>query len=94
MANAKLTMTIDCGSAVSPWEGYLNEHRDQHLNELLDLLRIPSISSLSDHRPHVREAAEWVEARMQAAGIESVRVMPTGGQPVVYGDWLHAPGKP
>lgn len=87
-------MTIDCGSAVSPWEGYLNGHRDQHLNELLDLLRIPSISSLSDHRPHVREAAEWVEARMQAAGIESVRVMPTGGHPVVYGDWLHAPGKP
>ncbi|NIR15500.1 MAG: M20 family dipeptidase, partial [Desulfobacterales bacterium] len=79
---------------MSPWEGYLNEHRDQHLNELLDLLRIPSISSLSDHRPHVREAAEWVEARMQAAGIESVRVMPTGGHPVVYGDWLHAPGKP
>jgi acetylornithine deacetylase/succinyl-diaminopimelate desuccinylase-like protein len=79
---------------MSPWENYLNEHRDQYLKELLDFLRIPSISSLSDHRPHVQAAAEWVEARMKAAGIESVRIMPTGGQPVVYGDWLHAPGKP
>jgi acetylornithine deacetylase/succinyl-diaminopimelate desuccinylase-like protein len=77
-----------------PWEDYLIEHREQHLSELLDFLRIPSISSLSDHRPHVQEAAEWVEARMQTAGIQSVRVMPTGGHPVVYGDWVHAPGKP
>jgi acetylornithine deacetylase/succinyl-diaminopimelate desuccinylase-like protein len=44
--------------------------------------------------PDVQRAAEWVEARMKAAGIESARIMPTGGHPVVYGDWLHAPGKP
>ena len=68
---------------MSPWENHLNEHKDQYLNELLDFLRIPSISSLSDHRPHVQEAAQWVEARMKAAGIQSVRIMPTGGHPVV-----------
>ena len=79
---------------MSPWERYLNEHRDRFLVELFHFLRIPSISSLSDHKPHVQAAAEWVEARMKAAGIESVRIMPTGGLPVVYGDWLHAPGKP
>jgi acetylornithine deacetylase/succinyl-diaminopimelate desuccinylase-like protein len=79
---------------MSSWEKHLIEYRDQYLDELLDFLRIPSISSLSDHRPHVQEAAEWVEARMKAAGIQSVRIMPTGGHPVVYGDWLHAPGKP
>ena len=79
---------------MSSWENHLMEHRDQYLDELLDFLRIPSISSLSDYRPHVQEAAEWVEARMKAAGIQSVRIMPTGGHPVVYGDWLHAPGKP
>ena len=79
---------------MSPWENYLNEHKDQYLKELLDFLRIPSISSLSDYWHHVQTGAEWVEARMKAAGIESVRIMPTGGQPVVYGDWLHAPGKP
>ncbi len=77
-----------------PWETYLNEHKDQFINELLEFLRIPSISSLPDHMPDVQQAAEWVEARMKRAGIESVRIMPTGGHPVVYGDWLHAEGKP
>ena len=76
------------------WETYLNEHRDQLINELLEFLRIPSISSLSDHVPDVQRAAEWLEAKMKAAGIESVRIMPTGGHPVVYGDWLHTPGRP
>src|SRR5690606_27810305 len=39
-------------------------------------------------------AAEWVAARLQTAGIEGVQILPTGGHPVVYGEWLHAPGKP
>ena len=77
-----------------PWENYLNNRRDQFISELLLFLRIPSISSLPDHTPHVHKAAEWVEARMREAGIESTQVMQTGGHPVVYGDWLHAPGKP
>jgi len=76
------------------WEAHLNEHRDQFINELLEFLRIPSISCLPDHIPHVKRAAEWLEARLKAAGIESVRIMPTGGHPVIYGDWLHASGRP
>jgi acetylornithine deacetylase/succinyl-diaminopimelate desuccinylase-like protein len=76
------------------WETYLNEHRDQFISELLEFLRIPSISSLPDHIPDVQRAAEWLEARMEATGIESVRIMPTGGHPVIYGDWLHASGRP
>ncbi len=40
------------------------------------------------------QAGEWVAARMRQAGIENVRTLPTGGHPVVYGEWLHAPGKP
>lgn len=76
------------------WEAYLDEHRERYMRELKEFLRIPSISSLSDHRPHVNKAAEWIEARMAGAGIESVQIMQTGGHPVVYGDWLHAPGKP
>ena len=77
-----------------PWENYLNEHKEQFLKELLDFLRIPSISSEPDHEPHVQRAAEWLEARMKRVGIEAVQIMPTGGQPAVYGEWLHAPGKP
>jgi len=79
---------------MNQWENYLKKHQDQRINELLEFLRIPSISGLSDHTPYVRMAAEWLEKRMIAAGIESVRIMPTDGHPVVYGDWLHAVGKP
>ena len=77
-------------NAMVAWETYLNEHRDQFINELLEFLRIPSISSLPDHASDVQRAAEWLEARMKAADIESVRIMPTGGHAVVYGEWLRA----
>lgn len=76
------------------WRTYLDEQQDRFLAELLDFLRIPSISALPQHAGDVQQAADWVAERMRAAGIESVQVLPTGGHPVVYGDWLHAPGKP
>ena len=76
------------------WETYLIQQKERFLNELIDFLRIPSISALSTHVQDVQRAAQWVEARMKAAGIESVRIMPTGGHPVVYGEWVRAPGKP
>ena len=76
------------------WESYLTEHNEGFLDELLEFLRIPSISALPAHAAEVKRAAQWVETRMKAAGIESVRIMPTGGHPVVYGEWLHAKGKP
>ncbi|MDB4896076.1 MAG: peptidase [Firmicutes bacterium] len=79
---------------MSKWAGYLTEQRPRFLNEMLDFLRIPSISSLPEHATDVQHAADWVAARMTAAGIEGVRLLPTGGHPVVYGEWLHAPGKP
>ena len=79
---------------MTTWQTYLDEHEDQYLNELLDFLRIPSISGLSENAPDVRRAGEWVMARCQAAGLENVEMMETGGHPVVYADWLHAPGKP
>lgn len=76
------------------WENYLKNHRDRFIEELLEFLRIPSVSGLSVHKRDVMTAAEWVENRMTAAGIESVRIMPTEGHPVVFGEWLHAAGKP
>ena len=76
------------------WEAYLDENKLRHQNELFEFLRIPSISSLPSHAPDVERAAQWVKDRMTAAGIESVRILPTGGHPVVYGEWLHAEDKP
>ena len=76
------------------WETYLNDNQGRYLEELKDFLRIPSISSLSEHLPDVERAAEWLVARLTKAGLEEVAVLPTGGHPVVYGQWLKAPGKP
>ena len=79
---------------MTKWSTYLDEHQDQFQHELMDFLRIPSISSLPDHAGDVQAAGEWVAARMQTAGIEGIQILPTGGHPVVYGEWLHAEGKP
>jgi acetylornithine deacetylase/succinyl-diaminopimelate desuccinylase-like protein len=79
---------------MATWENYLSKNKERLISELLEFLRIPSISALPAHMGDVQRAAQWVEGRMKAAGIESVRILPTGGHPVVYGDWLHAPGKP
>jgi acetylornithine deacetylase/succinyl-diaminopimelate desuccinylase-like protein len=79
---------------MASWEEYLVRNKERFLNELMGFLRIPSISALPAHRPDVDRAAAWLEARLKAGGLESVRVMPTGAHPVVYGEWLRAPGKP
>lgn len=73
---------------------YLAENQQRYLDDLDALLSIPSISSLPEHAEDVRSAAEWVAERLKSAGIEAVRTLETGGHPVVYGEWLHAEGKP
>ncbi|MEZ4608539.1 MAG: dipeptidase [Deinococcales bacterium] len=78
----------------SHWQDYLNEHKARFEVELLDFLRIPSISSLPEHAPDVMRAGQWVADRLVKAGLENVKLMPTDGHPVVYADWLHAAGKP
>jgi len=80
--------------ATDKWQDYLKKHQGRFLEELQDFLRIPSISALPDHRSDVENAGQWVAQRLTNAGIEHVEVLPTEGHPVVYGDWLHAPGKP
>jgi acetylornithine deacetylase/succinyl-diaminopimelate desuccinylase-like protein len=77
-----------------PAIGYIEERREASVEELKDFVRIPSISTKSEHREDVRKAAEWLVGRMQGIGLEGARVMPTAGHPVVYAEWLKAPGKP
>ena len=76
------------------WEKYLIANRDRHINELLDFIRIPSISALPENAKDVQAVGRWTAGRLERAGLENVAVLPTGGHPVVYGDWLHAPGRP
>ncbi len=79
---------------MAKWKEYLEDNGSGYLDELCDFLRIPSISSLPEHAENVRQAADWVADRLKVAGIEEVQVLPTDGHPVVYGQWLHAPGSP
>lgn len=81
-------------SHLAKLNAYFSEHRDTHLKELNDFLRIPSISSLSEHKQDMQVAASWLAAAMKRINLENISIDETGGHPVVYGDWLHAPGKP
>jgi acetylornithine deacetylase/succinyl-diaminopimelate desuccinylase-like protein len=73
---------------------YIDSKRDEHLNELKELLRIPSVSTKSEHKQDIERAAHWVAEKLRAAGLENVELSPTKMHPVVYGESLHAPGKP
>src|SRR5438874_7655188 len=73
---------------------YARDNQQRFLSELKDLLRIPSISTLEEHKSDVRKAAEFVDNELRRIGMENVEVIPTNGHPLVYADWLHAAGKP
>ncbi len=73
---------------------YVNDNQDRFLAELFDWLRIPSVSALQQHNGDVRRAGEWVVDKLNEIGFENVGLKETTGHPAVYGDWLHAPGRP
>ena len=73
---------------------YVAQHESRLLEELLEFLRIPSISTLPEHDADVQRAAEFTAASLRAAGMENVEVIATAKHPLVYADWMHAPGKP
>jgi len=78
----------------SPVDLYVEKNEARFLDELLSFLRIPSISTLPEHKQDVARAARFVADALKTAGIENVEIVPTAKHPLVYGDWLHAPGKP
>ena len=73
---------------------YIDSKRDENLSELKEFLRIPSVSTKSDHKPDVERAAEWVAGKLRGAGLENIEIVPTKMHPLVYGESLRAPGRP
>lgn len=73
---------------------YARANQARYLAELKELLAIPSISTLPNHAPDIQRAAEWLTRQMTNLGLQNVAILPTAGHPVVYGEWLNAPGKP
>jgi len=78
----------------SPAVAFAQENHSRFLNELKDLLRIPSISTLPEHNDDCRRAADILVAELKRVGMEKVRLIETEGHPLVYAEWLHAAGKP
>ncbi len=73
---------------------YLNDNKDRFLDELFELIRIPSISSIADHKPDMQRMAEALKASLIAAGVDKAVVMPSDGNPVVYAEKMIDPSKP
>jgi len=73
---------------------FIEGRREQHLAELLEFLRIPSVSAKSENKPDIERAAQWVADHLRAAGFKTVEIVPTNLHPLVYAESLEAPGKP
>jgi acetylornithine deacetylase/succinyl-diaminopimelate desuccinylase-like protein len=73
---------------------FIHTNRDRYVSELKQYLAIPSISALPPHADDVRRCGQWTADEMARIGLENVRLEPTPGHPIVYGDWLHAEGAP
>ena len=78
----------------SPAISYARENKQRFINELKELLRIPSVSTAEEHKPDVLKAANVVADDLKRIGFEHVELIKTEGHPLVYADWLHASGKP
>ncbi len=78
----------------SPAVEFARNNQPRFLDELKTLLRIPSISTLDEHKSDVLKAAEFVADELRRIGMDNVEIIPTQGHPLLYADWLHADGKP
>lgn len=76
------------------WKDYQEKNKDRFLNELLDLLRIPSVSAKSEHKADMVSCAEAVKQRLLEAGADTVTIYETAGHPLVYGEKIIDPSKP
>jgi acetylornithine deacetylase/succinyl-diaminopimelate desuccinylase-like protein len=74
--------------------GFINDNKQKFIDELKVFLRIKSISTLPEYKDEIKNAAAFVAAKLKAAGISRVNIFTTEGHPIVYGEWLGAPGKP
>jgi len=73
---------------------YAQQHRDRFVDELKTLLRLPSVSTLPQHREDVQRTAEWLLAHLRELGMTVELIPLEGGHPIVYAQWMQAPGRP
>ncbi|PAE32285.1 dipeptidase, partial [Bacillus sp. 7884-1] len=79
---------------MSQLSDFVSKHHHQSVEELKELLRIPSISSLSEHKEDIQKAASWIANKLTNIGMEHVEIVQTKGHPIIYADWLHQENAP
>lgn len=73
---------------------FIEANKQRYLDELTELIAIPSVSTNPENAPDIRRCAEWMKNHLTRIGMQNARIFPTAGHPVVYAEWLGAPGKP
>ena len=76
------------------WKDFQAKNKDRFLEELLELLRIPSVSARSEHKPDMIACAKKVQERLLQAGADKAQLFETPGHPIVYGEKITDPSKP
>jgi acetylornithine deacetylase/succinyl-diaminopimelate desuccinylase-like protein len=76
------------------WKQYQEQHQERFLNELVDLLKIPSVSARSEHKQDMVNCAEAVRASLEKAGATTTTIYQTQGHPIVYAEKIIDPAKP
>jgi len=74
--------------------GFIEKNKENYIEELKDFLRIPSISTFPENKDDIVRCAEFVSDNLKRIGLSRVEIFKTEGHPIVYGEWLGAPGKP
>ena len=81
-------------TSIKSYEKYIDANNDKHLKEFLELVSIPSISSIPSNKPDVIKTASWIVNKLNSIGINNAKQLATDGNPVVFASWDNAPGKP
>jgi len=90
----QLICPIENLTNMSTTTAYLETNKDRYLDELLELLRIPSVSARSEHKADMLQCAEAVKTRLLEAGVATANVIDTPGHPIVYAEIITDPTKP
>src|SRR3989344_2379662 len=79
---------------VQPVISHAKKHHQEFLDTVCQILKIPSVSTLPEHKPDILKAANWLVNHCNHIGLENVQLITTPGNPIVYADWLHAANQP
>ena len=94
VSTAQNTNAKTAKPSYTSYEKYIDDRMDAHIKEFIELVSIPSISSIPSHKPDVAKAGTWIVNKLKAIGITTAQLIANEGNPVVYGSWNKAPGKP